>query len=226
MREPSLVWRETWRLLRLLAVAAAWGQPFVLLAFVNTSPGVPEHPALARLLETLQWSLLFTTMPILVVAGVMLVAWLSKEAPPLGIASLQAVLLMALMVGGMFLFMYFVMASRVSFVLFMLFTWLVLFGLIALPILGSVVTAATFWRRRRWLAVSWLIVWITVVGILWLGSRTTPSTGDDLGGGLLAFFAWSVWAVVSIISSLAAFFGKRALASGHRALDEIRESQA
>lgn len=192
--------RETWRLLRLFAVALAWGGPFIPLSFLNTNSGVATYPILARILAPAQ-ERLFLLIPFFAITGVVVVAWLSRRAR-LSVAS-APVLLAVTLTAAAYATSLFTSESPLPYFANAL---LFLFGLIGVPVLallGALVTAASLWRRRWWAAVVWVAAWALITEFIWLGSSSTAT--DNLGGGLLAVISTGVLLITALVASALAF---------------------
>lgn len=184
--------RGGWRLLRLFSVGAAWGAPFVLLAFVN--PTVAAHVRLTEALATLR-PFLALLMPVCAVVGVILVGRLSVRPARLTAPSVLVFLaatcwpLLVDLVAEVLLLLVVLLPFRTLEAASGVLVASVLVTAVealVLVVVGVVVTLVTFWRRGRWLSFVWILAWGLICGVLYVGSQQAPGAGNDLGGGLIA----------------------------------------
>jgi hypothetical protein len=182
-------WRDVvWQPLRLFAVGIAWCSPFLPLCFLGAPEWAPAHPRIAHLLMPLQKPLLLLS-PLVVIAGIVLVARLPRCSPPRSrLVIALAALIPLLVLAGL-------LSSEP--IVFMLAPGAAAVLLLA----GATTTIRAFWRRARWLAVGWLCLWLALSVVFWLGG---VQHDRDYGLGLVAVAAVVAWLVVALIVAVLA----------------------
>lgn len=188
-------------------VALAWGIPFIDLLGIN--PSEAPDPNLARTLESLD-SFLFWVPPFFAIIGIIVVAWLSKQAPSLSkrFALVLPALSMAAVGLCILVVIYFsdsadgINKIELTGGLYVALFISIFFGLtVLIPILGIIVTAKTLWRRNYWLSIAWVLGYVlTVLGVSWLSGRISAPE-KDLGAGLSEVYGIETLLAVSFFAS-------------------------
>jgi peptidoglycan/LPS O-acetylase OafA/YrhL len=196
MRPEDMIRRGVWRFARQLAVGLAWGAPLVPAIAVNSAPGTAVHPGLARPLDQHSWQLL-VAMIVLCGLGIAYVALLTQAPSRVRVAWVGVPLALALAL----VFAFTAPAGTFAVSLIDAFTFLAV--PIALVSLGVAITVATLWRRRWWLALTWLSLWLGGVVYVSIATSQTPDSGTP-GDGLLVLALAAVLLVVSVVSAMLA----------------------
>jgi hypothetical protein len=180
------------------------------LSFLNTNAGVARYPALARLLEPIQFKVLLAA-PVLATIGIVAVAAISRRPRPTVASVFPIAVVLAVAVATLF-----AVGATGSDQIFAALTLATMAAVVLAPVVGATVTTVALWRRERWLAIAWIALWIAVVAICWLAGDQNPGLGKDLGAGMLSWLASSGLLAVSLVASCLAFLASAVAASRQR----------
>ena len=197
---------ESWRLARLVAVGLAWGAPLLLAGLVNDNPGVALHPRLAHAIALAQWPLLLV-MPFATVGGVIAVSLFSKRVHRFGASSTLALVVCGALAAAMYaLFVSEASQLGVSTSASFLFTAQAAL-LLTLLVAGAAVTVSPLWRRFRWPALLWPLLWVLAIALVAFALQPTAAFAgeDDLGAGLLIVIGGGVLLACSLAAGALAF---------------------
>ena len=193
--EELSVRREILRFPRLFVVGLAWSAPLLPAVWVVDGQGYAVHPRLAHDLAQHRWQV-FVAALVLCCVGVAVVAVLGRRSATGSVG--WALVPVAVVCAVVMLFT----APGASFRWWILGAVALLAIPLALILAGVAATFTTLWRRRRWLALLWLPLWLATAAFIWMATEQTPES-DDPANGFLILIVFVALLVVALLAAAA-----------------------
>jgi hypothetical protein len=194
--EELSVGREISRFPRLFVVGLAWSVPLLPAVWVNDEQGAAVHPRLAHVLAQHSGQVFFA-MLLLCCVGVAVVAVLGRRSATGSVG--WALVPVALVSAVVIVFT----AFGASFRWWTLGALVILATSLAFVFSGVAVTFATLWRRRRWLALVWLPLWLGAATFIWIATEQTADSDPSPAVGFLILGALAALLFVALLAAVA-----------------------